>query len=183
MNTRLVIIRSIPLLIMSAVIVSLLLGLLKGPVTLKGRMVGKPIVMFEIPELGKPELSFSPKAWEGKVALINIFASWCEACQIEHKALMTLAKTGKLPVYGIAWKDSEKNITRWLSDRGNPYKAVGFDRRGQATLPFSMTGIPETFLVDKQGTVRFHYNAALTADIINDEILPLAEKLNRDEAP
>jgi len=181
MTVRLLIIRAIPLLIMLTVAVSLLFGLMNKPTKPKGRMIGKPIAMFDIPELGKPGSHFSPKAWEGRVALINIFASWCESCQAEHGVLHALSQTGKLPIYGIAWKDKEQNIHQWLSAYGNPYKAVGFDNKGRTTLPFSMTGIPETFLVDKQGVVRFHYNAALTDDVITTEILPLAEELNRDE--
>ena len=148
----------------------------------KPLMLGQPVKNFVIPELGHPFRDFSPKTWEGKIAIINIFASWCEPCQAEHELLLKLSKTIKTPIYGIAWKDKQESITHFLEKHGNPYTLVGYDNEGKTTLPFAMTGVPETYIVDPKGLVVFHHSSALTEDDINGEILPLLKHLSAPHA-
>ncbi len=148
----------------------------------KTLMLGQPVKNFVITELGKPFKEFSPKVWEGKIAVINIFASWCEPCQAEHEILIKLSKTIKVPIYGIAWKDKEENITRFLDAHGNPYTLVGYDHEGKTTLPFAMTGVPETYIVDPKGLIVFHHSSTLTEDDITDEILPILKHLSAPHA-
>jgi len=142
------------------------------------RVVGHAITMFNIPELADPDTYFSPEIWKGKVAIINIFASWCGPCQAEHEKLLKLAQTTTVPIYGIAWHDRGINTKEFLYTRGNPYKIVALDELGHTTIPFLIKGIPETVIVGKDGIVRFHCIGALDNDIINGEMLPLLEKLN-----
>ena len=173
MNTRIV-----PLVVMLLLCLSLGLNLFKGPSKPKDRMVGHGIESFDIPEMGKPNARFSPKSWEGKVVIVNIFASWCEPCKLEQPVLMGLSKQAKIPLYGISWKDKPANTMKFLARDGNPYTLVAVDENGDVTLPFSMTGVPETFVIGKDGMVRYHTSAALTDEMVTRDILPLVEILS-----
>lgn len=174
--------RAIPLLIMLGFAVMLALSLGRPKYT-KEHMLGKTVLAFDIPELNKPNAHFTPDAWKGKVAIVNIFATWCEPCKAEHDTLLELARVSKAPLLGIAWKDREDKVAEWLKVHGNPYQIVGFDAKGRVTVPFAMTGVPETFVFDKQGRIRYHYAASLTDDVITDDIAPLLEQLEKEDAP
>ncbi len=137
---------------------------------------GYKVTAFDIPALGGKR--FSPAVWQGKVALLNVFASWCEPCGAEHETLMDLAKTGKIAIYGLAWNDTAGKIARWIGERGNPYLSIGIDEHGESTVPLALTGVPETFVFDKSGGIAYHYSGPLTKDITDNIIVPLAEKLN-----
>lgn len=141
------------------------------------RMVGTQIVGFDVPTLMDPRLRLSPGSWRGRVAVLNIFASWCESCVVEHEALMRLAKTGKVAIYGLAWKDKAVNVSPWLTAHGNPYQLIGIDEYGSATIPLALTGVPETFVIDKNNVIRYHKGSPLTDDDVNT-ILALVEKLD-----
>jgi cytochrome c biogenesis protein CcmG/thiol:disulfide interchange protein DsbE len=177
MNTERIM-QTLPLLALIFLAMSMGMSLFKGH-SAKSRqaMLGQRIGAFDIPVLNNPSMHFSPKDWEGKIVIINIFASWCTPCKAEHEKIMELSKSISVPVYGIDWRDKEPKATAWLQGHGNPYKLVGFDATGATTLPFGMTGVPETYVIDKEGVVRYHYAAALTEAMVKDDIIPLVEKL------
>jgi cytochrome c biogenesis protein CcmG/thiol:disulfide interchange protein DsbE len=182
MNPKIV--RLIPLVILLLLAAVLATGLFReDPTKNDGRMIGQQIGMFSIPTLGAKGKYFTPHQWDGRVALISVFASWCGPCQMEHDVLMSVAKTGKVAVYGIAWKDHERKLIAWLTAHGNPYQSIGFDEAGSASVPLGLTGVPETYLVDSTGTIRFHYSAPLTEDIVANTLLPLIDALNQQHAP
>jgi cytochrome c biogenesis protein CcmG/thiol:disulfide interchange protein DsbE len=156
---------------------------LSGHLQKKKKLLGKPIQHFDIPLIGRPFSEFTPKSWAGTPVIINIFASWCEPCQLEHRSLLALSKATRIPLYGLAWKDREKNIAAYLEKNGNPFALVALDTEGKVTVPFAMTGVPETFVINRQGLVVFHHSSALNEETIRDELMPLLSKLEQPDAP
>lgn len=139
------------------------------------KLIGKQVEPFTLSPLSGKESYTVPQP--GKVTVVNVFASWCTACIAEHAAL-TAAKD--MPIIGIAWKDKPEKIQAWLAERGDPYRQVLLDEKGQSTLPLALSGVPETFVFDKRGVVRYNRKAAVDAEEIENVILPLVERL-RDE--
>ena len=143
-------------------------------------LVGYELPLFNLPFVGRPTSthSFSPKIFKGNVILLNVFGSWCEPCAAEHPLLMDLARTGKVNMVGIAWKDKEDKVIGYLTEHGNPFQLVGLDELGQTTVPLGLTGVPETLIIDKRGFVVFDTKEPLTEEVINNTILPLIDKLD-----
>jgi cytochrome c biogenesis protein CcmG, thiol:disulfide interchange protein DsbE len=144
------------------------------------QLIGTPLPAIDLPMLGNEKTRFTSALGKNKPAMISVFASWCMPCSMEHPVLMELAKTGKIDIYGIAWKDSESNVKAWLEKRGNPYKAVGIDEHRTTTIPLALTGVPETFIVDKNGIIVLNYKSYLTDEAIKKTILPVLEKLQHE---
>ena len=178
---RIQLLRLLPLLVLLAFSSLLASGLFSREVTL-GAMVGKTIPAFNIDLVDKPQIKMTQDSWKGQVAVINVFASWCKPCHQEHDTLMRLAQTGKVNIYGIAWRDQNTQVVKFLTALGNPYQLVGDDRFGRTTIPFALTGVPETLVVDRQGVVRYHYVSALTEAEVQQRLLPLVEKLRAQDA-
>lgn len=176
--------RLAPLLVMLLFTMGLALGLFKSdPTRYDHRALGKPIGQFQIEMMNDSASKFSPALWQNHVALINVFASWCEPCQTEHEVLMNLSKTGKVAIFGIAWKDQPEKVAPWIAASGNPYQAIGIDTYGDATMALALTGVPETLIVDTQGIIRYHRSTPLTDDIVDTTILPLVEELSQADNP
>lgn len=119
----------------------------------------------------------SRDALRGGPVLINFFASWCVPCRIEHPLLMRLAEQDHLPLYGIDYKDQPDDARKLLSQFGDPYRAVGLDRDGRVGLDFGVYGVPETYVLDGSGHIRKRFVGPLTAEQVNDELLPLLKQL------
>lgn len=100
--------------------------------------------------------------------IINVFASWCLPCQIEHPLLLALKKQTTTPILGIAWKDKRANIEQWVSERGNPYHHILHDEKGESTIALGLTGVPETFVVDAKGVIIFHTQSPMNESMINE---------------
>ncbi|MFO0389230.1 MAG: redoxin family protein [Alphaproteobacteria bacterium] len=148
----------------------------------KSRVVGLNVGDFTIPTLdGKATIS--PQHWSGKVVVVNIFASWCEPCVIEHPVLMRLAKTGKVEIVGVAWKDKPENTAGFLKKYGVPFHQIGTDTSGDTTFAFALTGVPETYIIDKEGKIAYNYKAPITDEIVDTIILPMVDYLKKANAP
>jgi len=144
------------------------------------RRIGEKFTEFSVPMLWGGDKNFSQKYFFGQISVINIFASWCQGCLVEHQSLMRLAQTGKVKIYGIAWKDTPEKIKNYLRRNGNPFQLVGVDEKGDITVPLGLTGVPETFVVDKYGKIAFHYTSSLNDEVVQTQILPLLEKLKNE---
>jgi cytochrome c biogenesis protein CcmG/thiol:disulfide interchange protein DsbE len=139
-------------------------------------LVDQPMPRFD---LAGPEARLSGETFAGEVALVNFFASWCVPCRAEHPLLMRLAAEQHVPIYGIALKDKPENAARFISQMGNPYRRIGLDENGRVGIEFGITGVPETFVIDKSGHIRRHYGAPLTAEELKNDLEPLLRELAR----
>ena len=144
-------------------------------------LIGKPAPEFALPPLegmaanGTPLPGLARADLIGRVTLVNIFASWCGPCRIEHPLLMELAKDERLRVVAINYKDRPENAGRFLDRLGNPYAAIGVDNAGRAAIDWGVYGVPETFLVDRGGIIRFKHIGPLTAETVRDRLMPAIE--------
>jgi DsbE subfamily thiol:disulfide oxidoreductase len=141
-------------------------------------MINKPVPNFTLPSLfdGKPQVV--SEEIKGKVTLIDVFASWCVPCRIEHPYLDEIKKAG-IVLVGINYKDRPEDARRWLVQLGNPYDAIGTDRDGRVGIDFGVYGVPESYLIDKQGVIRYKQTGPLTLEDIEKVILPLATELSK----
>jgi cytochrome c biogenesis protein CcmG, thiol:disulfide interchange protein DsbE len=144
-----------------------MVGFLAVGLTLNPREVPSPLV-------GKV---FSPKELAGKVWLLNFWASWCNGCKEEHPVLMQMAKSGEVPIYGVDYKDTREEALTWLRRWGNPYPLVAVDESGRVGINYGVYGVPETYVIDKGGKIRYKQIGPVDQDILEKKILPLVREL------
>lgn len=176
MNTRYLVFL-IPLILFAALITFLGIGLNRDPKYVPSPLIGKPLPTFSLPELENPENITSNETLKGQVSLLNVWASWCVACRIEHPFLMQLAEQNTLPIYGFNYRDQRDNALRWLDRHGNPYRLNAHDLTGRAGIDLGVYGAPETFLIDKQGKIAYKQIGPITPEVWQETLAPLIEKL------
>jgi len=168
----------LPMGIFLVLVVFLGIGLRLDPKEVPSPLIGKPAPAFALARLDKPEQKISRDDLLGKVWMLNVWASWCVACRQEHPLLVEFAKAKTLPIYGLNYKDKPDAGRKWLADFGNPYTASLSDLDGRVGIDFGVYGVPETFIIDRQGMVRFKHIGPVTPDVIRTQIEPLVRKLN-----
>ena len=141
-------------------------------------LIDKPAPKFELPPIDGQAVGFSSTDLDGQVALVNVFASWCAPCRAEHPILMQLAADG-VAVYGINYKDRPKDALAFLSNLGNPYKAVGADNTGRVSIDWGVYGYPESFVIDRHGRIRYKHIGPITPHDLDRTIRPLLRELAR----
>ncbi len=156
----------------------LAVGLTRDPREVPSPLIGKPAPGFALTHLDNAARTVRREDLLGRVWMLNVWASWCSACREEHPLLMAFAKRRLLPVYGLDYKDTRRDGLGWLARFGNPYEASFFDADGRVGLDFGVYGVPETFIVDKQGVVRFKHIGPLTPEVIEQRIVPLVRQLD-----
>lgn len=164
----------------AALVGLLAIGLNLDPHRVPSPLIDKPAPAFDVPQLREPQARLSDRTLHGKVALLNVWASWCGGCRQEHPLLVELAAQHKLPIYGIDYKDESRDALRWLAQNGDPYTAIGFDAQGRVGLDYGVYGVPETYLLDRRGVVRYKHVGPLTRDVLEDTLLPLIERLEHE---
>lgn len=169
--------RFLPLIIFVVMLGFLAVGLGLNPREVPSPLINKPAPSFTLPTLGSPDKTFSPQDLRGKVWLLNVWASWCVACRIEHPVLVELAKTGVVPIYGLNYKDKRDDAIRWLGNFGDPYQQSLSDTEGLVGIDFGVYGVPETFVIDKVGVIRLKHIGPVTPEALQNTILPLIRKL------
>jgi cytochrome c biogenesis protein CcmG, thiol:disulfide interchange protein DsbE len=148
----------------------------RDPSLLPSAMIDKPAPDFALAGLkGAPGLTLD--ALKGQVAVVNFFASWCVPCRAEHPLLLRLAEQEHAPLYGIAYKDKPADAEHYLAQLGDPYRRVGLDESGRTGIDFGVYGVPETYLIDRSGHIRFRYVGPLTAEALERELLPRLKAL------
>jgi cytochrome c biogenesis protein CcmG/thiol:disulfide interchange protein DsbE len=167
----------LPLIVFLGIVFFLYRGLALDPRELPSPLIGKKVPDFSVPLLGEPSKTLSAAELRGKVYLLNVWGSWCVSCREEHPVLVELAKQASIPIYGLNWKDKQEDALAWLGRFGNPYVASGADRDGKVAIDFGVYGAPETYLVDRDGIIRFKQTGPLTWQIIEQKIMPLVSKL------
>ena len=163
----------LPLLAFLVIAVFLFVGLQLNPRHLPSTMIDKPAPEFSLALLEQPDNNFSPQDMQGQRWLLNVWASWCVSCRYEHPLLNDLASNTTIPLIGLNYKDEPVNAQQWLDQRGNPYSKIPMDRAGDAGIDWGVYGVPETFVIDEQGTVIYKHAGPITAAIVKQEILPL----------
>jgi len=154
-------------------------GLTLDPHKLPNMLEGQPVPAFDLPGLeGRDGKGFSNADLLGDVSLVNVFGSWCVACRVEHPFLMKIKENGWVPIHGIDWREPDRNAGPvWLRRHGDPYTLIGDDPRSIAAIAFGVTGAPETFVVDKQGIVRYKHVGPITEQVWAETLKPLIDHL------
>jgi cytochrome c biogenesis protein CcmG/thiol:disulfide interchange protein DsbE len=167
-----------PLLAFAAIAAWFAVGLSRDPNVLPSALIDRPMPDFALPALAGTEApALSDEVIRGRPALVNVFASWCIPCRAEHPVFMRLAREGRVAVYGIAYKDRAADASNWLRSLGNPYAAIGHDESGRVAIDWGVYGVPETYVVDAAGNIRFRHVGALTPDVLERAIMPLLTRL------
>lgn len=175
----------IPLALFLVLAAFLAVGLKLDPHEVPSPLVGQPAPPFTLPRLHAgvqvtgPAASFDSKDMAGKVWVLNVWASWCAACRQEHPLLVEFAASGAAPLIGLDYKDRVADAKGWLARFGNPYAASAVDADGRVGIDYGVYGVPETYVIDQAGTVRFKHVGPLTRELLRTKVLPLIEALAR----
>ena len=175
----------IPLALFLALVVFLVVGLRRDPHEVPSPLINKVAPAFRLPQLNDPVKHFSAEDMRGKVWLANFWGSWCVACRDEHPLLIEYAKSNAIPIVGVDYKYANDNsderaaAVQTLAELGNPYALTIYDADGRTSIDYGVYGAPESFLIDKDGVIRFKQIGPITEDIWRDKILPLARQLNQ----
>jgi cytochrome c biogenesis protein CcmG/thiol:disulfide interchange protein DsbE len=168
----------LPLGVFLGLVAFLAAGLKLNPREVPSPLIDKPAPAFSLTQLENPAQTIRRDDLLGKVWMLNVWASWCVACRQEHPLLVKFAQSKLLPIYGLNYKDSRPDGLQWLARFGNPYDASLFDQDGRVGIDWGVYGVPETFIIDRQGVVRFKHIGPLTPDVIRSRIEPLVRQLN-----
>jgi len=152
-------------------------GLGLNPREVPSPLVGKAAPAFTLPQLHEPSKQFSPQDMKGKVWLFNVWASWCTACENEHPVFLELSRQNLVPIYGMDYKDKREDGEAWLRKHGNPYALVVSDAEGRVGIDYGVYGVPETYVIDKQGVIQHKQIGAVTPKILSEKIIPLVKEL------
>jgi cytochrome c biogenesis protein CcmG/thiol:disulfide interchange protein DsbE len=170
----------IPLALFAGVSVFLFKGLSINPRVVPSPLIGKPVPEFTLPRLKEPEQTLSSEELKGRVYLLNVWATWCVSCRTEHPLLVQLSRAGLVDIYGLNWKDDRVEALSWLRTLGDPFVANAFDESGRVAIDWGVYGAPETFVVDRQGIIRYKYAGPLSVELLKEEILPLVNELKSE---
>lgn len=170
---------ALPLIAFAILVVFLAVGLTLDPRDVPSPLIGKPAPDFTLRQLDDPTKHFASADMKGRVWLLNVWASWCVSCREEHPVLVEFAKTGRVPIIGLDYKDQDADGKAWLTSLGNPYTLVAVDSDGRVGIDFGVYGVPETYVIDKLGIIRMKHTGPITPDALARKILPLIESLSR----
>jgi cytochrome c biogenesis protein CcmG, thiol:disulfide interchange protein DsbE len=170
----------IPLALFIVLVVLLAVGLKLDPKHIPSPFIGKPAPTFDLPILHNPQQHIKTADLQGQVWLLNVWASWCVSCRAEHEVVKRFVAMGMAPVYGLNYKDKPEDAKRWLNALGDPYQASLMDISGDVGIDWGVYGVPETFVIDKKGIVRYKQVGPVTNSIIDEKILPLVKELNAE---
>jgi cytochrome c biogenesis protein CcmG, thiol:disulfide interchange protein DsbE len=168
----------LPLALFVVLVGFLAVGLKLDPREVPSPLIGKPAPAFALTRLDNADQTIRREDMLGKVWMLNVWASWCAACREEHPHLVAFARTKAMPILGLNYKDTRKDGLGWLARFGNPYDASLFDVDGRVGIEFGVYGVPETFVIDKQGVIRFKQIGPITPDILQTRVVPLLKELN-----
>ncbi len=167
----------LPLGIFLAVVGLMFVGLGLNPREVPSPLIGKPAPAFKLAKLNDPSQSIGRDDLLGQVWMLNVWASWCAPCREEHPLVIDIARRKLLPVYGLNYKDQGPAARGWLANLGDPYTATLVDADGRVGIDFGVYGVPETFIVDRQGIIRFKHTGPLTPEVLRSRIEPLIKEL------
>jgi cytochrome c biogenesis protein CcmG/thiol:disulfide interchange protein DsbE len=171
-----------PLLVFAAVAAFLGIGLTLNPREIPSPLIGKAVPQFALPPVRGRTLGLSSGDLKGDVSLVNVFASWCVACREEHPIFLQLQREKFVPIHGLNYKDRPEDAARWLDTLGDPYMRTGADRNGRVAIDWGVYGVPETFVVDRNGRIAYKHIGAITPKVLQEKLRPLIARLRADGA-
>ena len=157
----------------------LFVGLFRDPREVPSPLIDKPAPAFTLRQLHAPDKTLGTADMKGQVWLLNVWASWCVSCRDEHPLLVELAKSKVVPIVGLNYKDEPAAGMTWLRQNGDPYNLSVVDRDGRVGIDWGVYGVPETFVVDKAGIIRYKQIGPVTAEALEQKILPLVRELQK----
>lgn len=166
-----------PLAVFVVVVAILGVGLTLNPRELPSTLVDRPVPQFDLAPVKGRTLGLASAELRGEVSVVNVFASWCKACRDEHPLWMTLARQGVVPIHGLNYKDRPDDAARWLAELGDPYTRTGADIDGRVGIDWGVYGVPETFVISKDGVIVHKHIGPVSAKDLEQTILPLVERL------
>ena len=167
----------VPLLIFIVLVIFLGIGLTLNPREIPSPLIDKSIPIFSLPQLKESDKTLSSTDFLNEVFLLNVWASWCAACRSEHPVLLNLSRTGVVNIYGLNYKDKREEALRWLDYYGDPYTKNIHDLDGKLGIDFGVYGVPETFIIDHKGIIRYKHIGPVTEDILKNKLLPIIKQL------
>lgn len=170
---------AIPLLVFAAVAVFLAIGLTLNPREVPSPLIGRPVPQFSLPPVLGRTLGLSDQDLKGEVSVVNVFASWCIPCRQEHPLIQRLAR--EVPVHGLNYKDRPEDAARWLDELGDPYTRTGADIDGRVSIDWGVYGVPETFIIDRDGRIAYKQIGPIPPQVLEEKILPLIRKLQQQQ--
>jgi len=169
----------IPLAVFLVLTGFLFAGLWRDPREVPSPLIDKPAPQFTLAQLANPAVTLGTADMKGQVWLLNVWASWCVSCREEHPLLVELAKAKLVPIIGLDYKDEARAGKQWLAQNGDPYTTSVMDRDGRVGIDFGVYGVPETFVIDKGGTIRYKQIGPITPEALEKKILPLVRELQK----
>ncbi len=170
----------LPLLVFLGMSVYFALGLGKDPSELPSALINKPVPEFDLPPLLEDIPGMAAADFGGEVVMVNVFASWCVPCRAEHPLITRLADEGIVPVYGLNWKNEKADAKAWLNELGNPYTRIGWDLSGRVGIDWGVYGVPETYIIDKQGRIRYKHVGPIFRQVLNESLIPIIQELQAE---
>lgn len=173
----------IPVAVFIAVAILFGWGLTRDPREIPSNLIGKPVPQFNLPAVKGRTLGLSSANLGGEVSLVNVFASWCAECRLEHPLIMQLKSQGVVTIHGLNYKDRPDDAERWLNKLGDPYTRTGADINGRVGIDWGVYGVPETFVISKDGRIAYKHIGPLSADVLEKKIIPLIATLKAQAGP
>lgn len=170
----------VPVLAFLGLAVFLGISLNRDPSLLPSTLIGKPVPVFSLPPVKGRTLGLSTADLKGQVSLVNVFASWCVACRAEHPLLIRMREQGFVPIHGLNYKDKPAEAAAWLDAMGDPYTRTGADLDGRVAIDWGVYGVPETYVIDREGRIAFKQIGPITAEVLERTILPIVARLRGD---
>ncbi|MGE5095091.1 MAG: DsbE family thiol:disulfide interchange protein [Betaproteobacteria bacterium] len=167
----------IPLAVFVGLVAFFAVGLTRDPREVPSPFIGKPAPAFTLQQLHDANATFDPAQMRGKVWLLNVWASWCVSCRVEHPLLVEMSRKNLVPIIGLNYKDQRDDGKQWLDKFGNPYTLSVFDVEGKVGIDYGVYGVPETFVIDKQGVIRYKQIGPITPEALDKTLVPLIRKL------
>jgi cytochrome c biogenesis protein CcmG/thiol:disulfide interchange protein DsbE len=174
-------IRYIPLGIFALLVVLLYFGLSNDPRKIPSPLMGKPVPAFNLPQLYDPTKRIQPEDLHGQVWVLNVWASWCVSCRAEHAVLTQFIKDNQLAVLGLNYKDESPDAKAWLARHGDPYKVIAVDLDGRVGIDFGVYGVPESFIMDKKGIIRYKFTGPIDQKAVVEVLKPMVDQLRAEK--
>jgi len=168
----------ITLVVFALIVLGLWRGLKINSHVIESPLIGKRVPIFYLPSVYDKHALLSRKIFQGRVTLLNVFATWCYACRIEHSMLMRLSKQNHIRIIGLDYHDVRENALQWIQQNGNPYETIIFDPQGRLAINLGVYGTPETFIIDRKGIIRYKYTGSINMVAWKRDLYPIIKKLN-----